>query len=194
MADTGACPGGRDHIAPLAVPLTRLGFAVWNLEYRRVRGARGELGAAGGGWPGTPARRGGGHRPPGYLGGERAGGARRPEPGVGRRAFGGRPVGAMGGRVRRRVRAATGCVWRLPSGWRRSPISSGRTNSAGGNGAVENLLGGSPEEYPRRYAEASPAERLPLGGAAAHPARHIGPRRSGRNIAALRPERLAAAV
>jgi acetyl esterase/lipase len=32
-----------------------------------------------------------------------------------------------------------------------------------GNAAVENFLGGSPEEYPRRYREASPAERLPLG-------------------------------
>jgi acetyl esterase/lipase len=32
-----------------------------------------------------------------------------------------------------------------------------------GHGAVENLLGGSPEDYPRRYREASPAERLPLG-------------------------------
>ena len=39
-------PYSRDHIAPIAVDLADRGFAVWNLEYRRV-------GAAGGGWPGT---------------------------------------------------------------------------------------------------------------------------------------------
>src|SRR5882757_8094412 len=39
-------PYGRDHIAPIALDLAERGFAVWNLEYRRV-------GTAGGGWPGT---------------------------------------------------------------------------------------------------------------------------------------------
>jgi len=39
-------PYGRDHIAPIAVDLADRGFAVWNLEYRRI-------GTAGGGWPGT---------------------------------------------------------------------------------------------------------------------------------------------
>jgi acetyl esterase/lipase len=37
---------GRNYIAPVARDLARRGFAVWNLEYRR-------MGAAGGGWPGT---------------------------------------------------------------------------------------------------------------------------------------------
>ncbi len=39
-------PWAREHIAPVAVDLARRGFAVWNLEYRRV-------GQTGGGWPGT---------------------------------------------------------------------------------------------------------------------------------------------
>lgn len=39
-------PYGRDELEPLAAQRVRQGFAVWNIEYRRV-------GAPGGGWPGT---------------------------------------------------------------------------------------------------------------------------------------------
>jgi acetyl esterase/lipase len=39
-------PWGREYFAPAAADLADRGFAVWNLEYRRV-------GAPGGGWPGT---------------------------------------------------------------------------------------------------------------------------------------------
>jgi acetyl esterase/lipase len=39
-------PYARDHIAPIVADLAALGFAVWNLDYRRV-------GQPGGGWPGT---------------------------------------------------------------------------------------------------------------------------------------------
>src|SRR5688572_18692450 len=39
-------PHGRAELAPIARDLCTRGFAVWNLEYRRV-------GAPGGGWPGT---------------------------------------------------------------------------------------------------------------------------------------------
>lgn len=39
-------PYGRDELVPVALDLQRRGYAVWNLEYRRV-------GAPGGGWPGT---------------------------------------------------------------------------------------------------------------------------------------------
>jgi acetyl esterase/lipase len=45
----GGCwqlPYDLDYLQPLATQLTRLGFATWNLEYRR-------LGETGGGWPGT---------------------------------------------------------------------------------------------------------------------------------------------
>lgn len=39
-------PYARDETAPIAADLAARGYAVWNIEYRRV-------GAAGGGWPGT---------------------------------------------------------------------------------------------------------------------------------------------
>lgn len=39
-------PYGRDQMTDVARDLAARGFAVWNLEYRRV-------GAPGGGWPGT---------------------------------------------------------------------------------------------------------------------------------------------
>ena len=39
-------PWGRDQMTPLADDLASRGFAVWNLEYRR-------LGVPGAGWPGT---------------------------------------------------------------------------------------------------------------------------------------------
>ena len=45
----GGCwsaPFDLQHISPLATEITRLGFATWSLEYRR-------LGDEGGGWPGT---------------------------------------------------------------------------------------------------------------------------------------------
>ena len=44
---------GITQMRNLAGALMAHGIATWNVEYRRARGARGELGAAGGGWPGT---------------------------------------------------------------------------------------------------------------------------------------------
>lgn len=159
-------PWGRDHIAPLAVPLTQLGFAVWNLEYRRVKGARGEEGAAGGGWPGTLQDVGAGidhlvistaavHGTEGGQGrvdlnrvtvvGHSAGGQLALWAGSG---------GEYGPR-RVKVAAAVGLAPVADLKW--------AYQRRCGNGAVQSLLGGTPEEYPGRYREASPAERLPLG-------------------------------
>lgn len=39
-------PHGRDALTPVALDLARLGYAAWNIGYRRI-------GEAGGGWPGT---------------------------------------------------------------------------------------------------------------------------------------------
>jgi acetyl esterase/lipase len=155
-------PWGRDHIAPLAVPLTRLGFAVWNLEYRRVRGAQGELGAAGGGWPGTLQDVGAGIDHLAIW----AAGAREGRIDLTRVALVGHSAGgqlalwaaASGGEYgprRVRVVAVAGLAPVADLTW--------AYGQRCGNGAVENWLGGSPEEYPRRYREASPAERLPSG-------------------------------
>ena len=149
-------PWGRDHIAPLAAPLTQLGFAVWNVEYRRVGGVRGELGTMGGGWPGTLQDVGAaidhlaicrpidvnkvtivGHSAGGQL------------------ALWAAAAGSEYGPRRVRVAAAVGLAPVADLKW----ASEHRC----GNGAVQDFLGGTPEEYPGRYREASPAERLPLG-------------------------------
>jgi acetyl esterase/lipase len=152
-------PWGRDHISPLAVPLTQLGFAVWNLEYRRV-GAAGESGA-GGGWPGTLQDVGAGidhlttwernldlarvtvvgHSAGGHLA-------------LWAAAQGG-DLGSGYGPKRVRIAAAVGLAPVVDLVW--------AYQHRCGNEAVENFLGGSPEEFPGRYGDASPAERLPLG-------------------------------
>ena len=141
----------------LCIALQAVGLATWNLEYRRV-------GQAGGGWPGTlldvargadqlreiaPAH--GLDRERIYTLGHSAGGhlalwlAARPR--LPRRAalHEGQPLvpaGAisLGGVADLQAAQALGL----------------------GNGAVDELLGGSPDRYPQRYAEASPAALLPL--------------------------------
>ena len=155
-------PWGREHIAPLAVPLMRLGFAVWNLEYRRARGARGELGSTGGAWPGTlqDVAAGIDHLAIWAANG-REGRVDLSRVSVVGHSAGGQlalwaaaPGGEYGPR-RVPVAAVAGLAPVADLEW--------AYRQRCGNGAVENWLGGSPEEYPRRYREASPAERLPLG-------------------------------
>jgi acetyl esterase/lipase len=149
-------PWGRDHIAPLAVPLTRLGFAIWNVDYRRVSGVRGESGAPGGGWPGTLQDVGAAidqlatcpaidvHRV--TVVGHSAGGQLALWAAAAGSEYGPRVV---------RIAAAVGLA----------PVADLRWAYAQhcGKGAVQGFLGGTPEDYPGRYREASPAQRLPLG-------------------------------
>jgi acetyl esterase/lipase len=150
-------PHGRDPFGAVAADLVTRGFAVWNLEYRR-------LGGPSGGWPGTfedvadgldlladlvaagaplDLRRAVvvGHSAGGQLAlwsasrGSRKGGLRRP--------------------VRVRPSAVAGLAAMVD-------LASAFANGAG-RGAVAELLGGSPGERPQRYAEASPISLLPLG-------------------------------
>ena len=159
-------PYGLDLMDGLGDDLARRGIASWNIEYRRV-------GEEGGGWPGTliDAARATdcladlgvthrldltrvvavGHSAGGHLGLWLA--ARRRM-----------PVGALG--AEESVARLTGPgalpllgavslagVNDLADGWRRNV----------GLGAVADLLGGSPERVPERYAVADPARWLPLG-------------------------------
>lgn len=129
----------------LCADLTESGWAAWNLEYRRLGG--------GGGWPATfqDVAAGIDHMAavPAPLDlarvvtiGHSAGGhlalwaASRDRPGV--------VVAAAVGQAAVSDLAAVA----------RLGLSSG---------AVEELLGGAPEQVPDRYAAASPAQRLPLG-------------------------------
>ena len=149
-------PWGRDHIAPLAVPLTQLGFAVWNLEYRRV-------GAPGGGWPGTLQDVGAGIDHLATWEASAAGEGRIDLNRVttvghsagGQLAFWAASPDGNYGPKRVRLAAAVGLAPVADLAWAYAHRC--------GKGAIDNFLGGSPEEYPGRYIAASPAERLPLG-------------------------------
>jgi acetyl esterase/lipase len=135
----------RTLMEALCVDLAGSGWAAWNLEYRRVGG--------GGGWPATFDDVAAGIDHLAALAvpldlarvvaiGHSAGGhlalwaASRDRPGV-----------AVTGAVGQAAVSDLAAVARLG-------LSSG---------AVEELLGGSPEQVPDRYAAASPAQRLPLG-------------------------------
>jgi acetyl esterase/lipase len=145
-------PWGRDLMIDMAEALATRGFAVWNIEYRR-------LGTPPDGWPitlddvaaavehlGHVAAAGAaldldrivlvGHSAGGHLALWAAANAN----------------GSDRGRVR--VAAVAGLA----------PVSDlARAHELNlGRGAVAELIGGSPSEYPDRYRAASPRERLPL--------------------------------
>lgn len=144
-------PYGRGETVPVALDLAARGYAVWNIEYRRV-------GEAGGGWPGTcddiaaaldhlaaladdglpldPTRVAvAGHSAGGHL------------------ALWSGAAGSTPRRVRPRAVAGLAPVADLARTW----------ELGAGGGAVEALLGGAPAAWPERYEQASPIERLPLG-------------------------------
>ncbi|MFN8484741.1 MAG: alpha/beta hydrolase [Anaerolineae bacterium] len=146
------------EIQDVAAALPDEGYAVWNIEYRRI-------GQPGGGYPGTLqdvaraidylrvlAPQYGldldrvitlGHSAGGHLALWAAGGMPT-EVGATRGAAGGvRLVGAV---------SLCGVV-DLREGWRRDL----------GQGVIASFVGGSPDEYPERYAAASPMAMLPLG-------------------------------
>ena len=147
----------RTLMGPLAADAVGRGWAVWNIEYRRV-------GATGGGWPttftdvasavdhlGTLADEhrldlaqvvAVGHSAGGHLALWLAG-----RPGLPGNAPGAAPVVAVTAAV-----SQAGI----------SDLRSGAEAGLGG-GAVAVLLGGSPAAVPERYDLASPIERLPVG-------------------------------
>lgn len=149
-------PYGRNEFTAVAKDLASRGFAVWNIEYRR-------LGAPGGGWPGTfhdvalaidhlatmkaddiPLDLSRvavvGHSAGGHLALWASARNRSPE-----------LLGPV--RVHPTVAVGLAAVTDLVQA---AILDSGR-------GAVMELLGGSPSQYPDRYAVASPIQMLPLG-------------------------------
>jgi acetyl esterase/lipase len=154
-------PWGRDHTGAIAGDLARRGFAVWNLEYRRV-------GGPGGGWPGTleDVADGIDHLADLDLDldlnlalaarGQRLDLTRLTV--VGHSAGGHLALWSASahGRPRRvRITAAVGLA----------PVADLALayELGSGNGAVGDFLGGSPQAVPQRYRHASPAALLPLG-------------------------------
>lgn len=149
-------PYGREQMTEVARDLAQRGFAVWNLEYRR-------LGAAGGGWPGTfdDVVTGIGH-----LAAFAADGIAldlRRVAVVGHSAGGHLALWsvtreAMRRHGRRTAVQVVGVVGQAPV------ADLERAHALGlGRGAVAELLGGGPDEYPERYEAGSPRAMLPLG-------------------------------
>ncbi len=148
---------GIDHVGPLEVALTDLGFAVWSLEYRRV-------GDEGGGWPGTflDVGRGtdylrvlaedhsldldrvlaAGHSAGGHLALWLAARYRIPP---GADLFEDHPI------------RVAGVVGLAPA----ADLEGLHERGTCGN-AVHRLMGGSPAEAPARYATASPMRLAPI--------------------------------
>jgi acetyl esterase/lipase len=144
------------HTGHLCAALTTMGVATWNLEYRR-------LGNTGGGWPGTfldiasglrflvehaveldvdPSNVVvAGHSAGGHLALWSAGLARLPS---------GSPIAAVPVAVRAAVSLAG--VVDLREAWRLGLSAN----------VVAELIGGSPDEFPERYAAASPIELAPI--------------------------------
>jgi acetyl esterase/lipase len=138
----------RDHIVPIALDLVERGFAVWNLEYRRV-------GAPGGGWPGTLQDVATGIDLLATLAMESGALDLNRVTVVGHSAGGHLALWAAAQTRRFRIAAAVGLA----------AVSDLRLAYELGcvKGAVASFLGGSPEEFAQRYRTASPAEMLPLG-------------------------------
>ena len=147
------------HISPLCTELTSCGIVTCSLEYRRV-------GQEGGGWPGT------------FL--DIANGTeyfrqlliqdRRVD--MGRAAVMGYSAGGhlalwLGG-SHRLPKSSALHVDQKP--WLTAVISlAGVADLRNawdlrlGSGAVDSLIGGSPNQYPQRYSEGSPIELMPMG-------------------------------
>jgi acetyl esterase/lipase len=150
-------PYGRDQMTAIARDLARRGFAVWNLEYRR-------LGTSTGGWPGTfdDATAGIGH-----LARLAAGGV---DLDLDRVAVVGHSAGghlALWSAARERREGPGGAAERvlIRAAVGLAPVADlVRAHELGlGGGAVAELLGGTPTGQAARYQAASPRAMLPLG-------------------------------
>lgn len=127
---------GKLVVRPLARDLARRGIAAWNLEYRRL--------GDGGGWPMT------------FDDVEAGIGALAA---LGDRRLDLRDVTAVGhsaGGQLALFAAASGLVGRVAA---LAPV----TNLAAAGATAEELLGGSPQTVPERFAIADPLRRAPLG-------------------------------
>jgi acetyl esterase/lipase len=148
-------PHGRDQMTPIASDLVSRGFAVWNLEYRR-------LGSAGAGWPTTMDDVAAGVE---YLAQLRAGGV---DLDLDRIAVVGHSAGGhLAFWVARYQRAGHPHTRRVPVraavGLAPIPDLADAYDCRVGGEAIAELIGGPPSQCRDRCQSASPMEMLPLG-------------------------------
>ncbi len=148
-------PYGREGLSDMAKDLAAKGYAVWNIEYRR-------LGSPGGGWPGTMSDV--------ALAVDHL--ATLVDEGLDLDLSRVMVVGhSAGGQLALCVSARnknahfrTSRVHPIAVAGLAAVSDLARTYKiSAGNGAVNQLLGGGPEQVPDRYSTASPIELLPLG-------------------------------
>lgn len=155
---------------PLAVDLANTGLAAWNVEYRRVAAG----GAGGpradpdeGGWPATFDDIAAALDLLAGPGQEAAGGRLALDRVV---AVGHSAGGHLAGWLAARAGLRPGASGAAPAVGLRGAVSQAgvldlvdAAQRGVGSGAVDDLLGGSPDAVPDRYALASPVARLPFG-------------------------------
>lgn len=156
----GGCwsaPFGLDHISPLASEITKLGFATWSIEYRRI-------GDKGGGWPGTFQDV---AAAADFLTGIASDFSLDLEHTI---ALG----HSAGGHLALWLASRTNLEEKSPL-FRKNPLRLIGVISLAGVGdlelahqteicgqAVRDLMGGSPSDFPERYLQGSPSRLLPL--------------------------------
>ncbi len=149
-------PYGRDELTAVAEDLAARGYAVWNIEYRR-------LGAPGGGWPGTL------HDVASAIDHLATLVADGIELDLNRVTVAGHSAGghlALWVAARNRPANISSLIRVQPTaavGLAAITDLACTSELNAGRGAVNEFLGGPPSQYPDRYAAASPIELLPLG-------------------------------
>ncbi len=148
-------PYGRDQMVPLAEDLIRRGYAAWNLGYRR-------LGEKGGGWPNTLQDTSDGIELLAKLNDHGAGVDLGRVVTVGHSAGGHLALWLAGPRRFRTDTAALKVKVMAAVG--QAPAADLKRVYAlnCSNGVARELTGGSPDEFPERYALGSPMALLPL--------------------------------
>ncbi|NHZ78701.1 alpha/beta fold hydrolase [Massilia sp. CCM 8695] len=149
-------PYGREEMAAIAADLASRGFAVWNIEYRRV-------GSPGGGWPATLEDIAAAIDHLAALAAGAAGLDLRRVAVVGHSAGGHLALCAAAPRAQADARFAPRKVFPSAVAGLAAVVDLHATFTLNsGNNAVSALLGGSPSQHPIPYAQASPLGLVPL--------------------------------
>ena len=150
-------PYGREEMSAIATDLASRGYAVWNIEYRRI-------GSPGGGWPGTMEDIAAAIDHLAVLAAGEVDLDLRRVAVVGHSAGGHLALCASARRGEPDSRFAPRKVFPAAVAGLAAVVDLHATFALNsGNSAVSALFGGSPSQYPTRYAQASPLGLVPLG-------------------------------